>query len=198
VLHTGGTWLVRAVATIALVTWIATFLGAHLRSWRRYAAFSFLAVALSAGIVGGLKEITNVDCPWDLAEFGGDRPYVELFARRPESLPRAACFPGAHAASGFALVFGYFLLRDVARRRAYWALLGALLVGLSFSIGQEARGAHFLSHDVTSAAIVWFTQLLLYIAILKPVAGKRCAIDFDTVASHGRKISGEFRRKSGR
>jgi hypothetical protein len=37
-----------------------------------------------------------------------------------------------------------------------------------FSIGQEARGAHFVSHDLTAAAIVWFTQLLLYSWILAP------------------------------
>jgi membrane-associated PAP2 superfamily phosphatase len=166
ILHEGGRWLVRGIAAVALATWIATFVAARLRTWRRNAGFSFLAVALSAGIVGALKAITDVDCPWDLAEFGGDRPYVELFASRPEMLPHAACFPGAHAASGFALVFGYFLLRERAPRGARWAFLTALLVGTAFSFGQEARGAHFLSHDVTSAAIVWFTQLMLYVRIL--------------------------------
>jgi membrane-associated PAP2 superfamily phosphatase len=35
-------------------------------------------------------------------------------------------------------------------------------VGLAFSIGQEARGAHFFSHDLSAAAIVWFLQLGLY------------------------------------
>ena len=38
----------------------------------------------------------------------------------------------------------------------------AIALGAAFSIGQEARGAHFLSHDLTSAAIVWFVQLGLY------------------------------------
>ena len=41
-------------------------------------------------------------------------------------------------------------------------LAAAIAVGIAFSIGQEARGAHFLSHDLTSAAIVWFVQLGLY------------------------------------
>ena len=41
-------------------------------------------------------------------------------------------------------------------------LAAAIAVGITFSIGQEARGAHFLSHDLTSAAIVWFVQLGLY------------------------------------
>lgn len=168
VIHTGGRSLVRVVAAAALVAWIATFFSERFRPWRRRAGFAFLAIALSTGIVGGLKAVTNVDCPWDLAEFGGDRPYVELFADRPDSLPHAKCFPGAHASSGFALVFGYFLLRGRRRRWARWALVGALCVGVIFSIGQEARGAHFLSHDLTAAAIVWFTQLLLYARLLAP------------------------------
>jgi membrane-associated PAP2 superfamily phosphatase len=166
VIHTGGRTLVRAVAAVLLIAWATTFFSKRFRPWRRRAGFAFLAVALSVGIVGGLKAITNVDCPWDLAEFGGKRPYVALFADRPDSLPHAQCFPGAHASSGFSLVFLYFLLRGRHRRRARWALMGAVAVGVIFSIGQEARGAHFVSHDLTAAAIVWFAQLLLYVWIL--------------------------------
>jgi membrane-associated PAP2 superfamily phosphatase len=56
-------------------------------------------------------------------------------------------------------------LRDRSRRLAGWALTIALAVGVAFSIGQEARGAHFLSHDLTAAALVWFVQLLLYVRL---------------------------------
>lgn len=168
VIHTGGRSLVRVIAALLLFGWLATFFGARFRPWRRRAGFAFVAVALSTGIVGALKVITNVDCPWDLAEFGGNRPYVTLFGDRPDALPHAACFPGAHASSGFALVFAYFLLRGRSRRRAYWALAGAVAIGVIFAIGQEARGAHFVSHDLTAAAIVWFTQLFLYVRILAP------------------------------
>jgi membrane-associated PAP2 superfamily phosphatase len=162
-LHSAGRWLVRLVAFAALIAWVAT-------RFRRRAAFAFLAILLATGVVGGLKTVTNVDCPWDLEEFNGDRPYVGLFADRPAGLPHARCFPGAHASSGFALMFGYFLLRDSSRRWARWALAGGLLVGLLFSLGQEARGAHFVSHDLTSAAVVWFVQLVLYRAMLVPAS----------------------------
>lgn len=161
-LHTGGRWLVRGTAAAALAIWILSFADVRLRDWRRPAGFMLLAILLSTGIAGGLKAVTNVDCPWDLAGFGGHNPYVALFADRPDALPRARCFPGAHSSSGFALVCFYFLWRDRSRRLARWALAGALAVGAAFSIGQEARGAHFLSHDLTSAAIVWFVQLALY------------------------------------
>lgn len=167
-IHDGGRWLVRAAAAGALVAWLASFAFAAVRGWRRPAGYVFLAMVLSVGIVGILKTVTNVDCPWDLAEFGGTRPYVALFAHRPADLPHAECFPGSHSASGFALVAFYFILRDRARIAARWALLAACLVGMVFSFAQEARGAHFLSHDLSSVIIIWSVQLALYAALLKP------------------------------
>jgi membrane-associated PAP2 superfamily phosphatase len=161
-LHTGGRWFVRGVAAATLLIWGCSFHVSRLRAWRRPAAYAFLSMLCATAIVGGLKAVTNVDCPWDLAGFGGDHAYVALFADRPDDLARAQCFPGAHASSGFALLCFYFGLRDRSRRAAAWALAAAITVGVAFAIGQEARGAHFLSHDLTSAAIVWFTQLAMY------------------------------------
>jgi len=161
-LHTHGRWVVRGVAAAALVLWALSFFVEKLRSWRRSSGFVLLSMLLATLIVGGLKTVTNVDCPWDLAGFGGDSPYIALFADRPDALARAQCFPGAHASSGFALMCFYFVFRDHSRRVARGMLWSALAVGIAFSIGQEARGAHFLSHDLASAAIVWFVQLGLY------------------------------------
>ena len=143
--------------------WGLSFAMSSLRPGRRGAGFIVLAMMSSTLIVGGLKSVTNVDCPWDLAGFGGHNPYVALFADRPDALSRARCFPGAHSSSGFALVCFYFVYVDRSPRLARWLLAGAIAVGVAFSIGQEARGAHFLSHDLTSAAIVWFVQLGMYV-----------------------------------
>jgi len=135
-------------------------------------AAATVAMLAATLLVGGLKVLTNVDCPWDLAGFGGHNPYIALFADRPNALPRAECFPGAHASSGFALMCFYFAFRDRSRRVARWMLAAAIVIGIAFSIGQEARGAHFLSHDLTSAAIVWFVQLALYVKLLRPRADR--------------------------
>lgn len=169
-LHSGGRWLVRGVAALALTVWGLSYKVDWLRPLRRPAGFVFLAMVLATAIVGSLKAVTNVDCPWDLAGFGGDHPYVALFADRPDSLPHARCFPGAHSSSGFALVCFYFVCRDRSQRLANWALACATAVGVAFSIGQEARGAHFLSHDLASAAIVWFVQLAMYVAYARAPA----------------------------
>jgi membrane-associated PAP2 superfamily phosphatase len=166
-LHTGGRWFIRGIAAAAIACWALSFVTMRARPWRRPAGFVVLAIVISTAVVGVLKAITNVDCPWDLAAFGGQYPYVPLLADRPEGLPHAACFPGAHASSGFALVCFYFMLRDSRPRLAAASLGIALMVGLAFSIGQEARGAHFLSHDLTSAALVWFIQLALYATLLR-------------------------------
>jgi membrane-associated PAP2 superfamily phosphatase len=170
ILHTGGRWFILSIAAAAILTWTISFIYAGARAWRRPAGFVAVSMVLSIAIVGGLKATTNVDCPWDLVGFGGQNPYVPLFADRPAALPHARCFPGAHASSGFALICFYFALRDRNSRLSRCALGVAIFIGTTFSIGQEARGAHFLSHDLVSAALVWFIQLALYFWLLQPAA----------------------------
>jgi membrane-associated PAP2 superfamily phosphatase len=162
-LHTAGGGLIRILGGVALLSWALTFRIRRLRRWRRPLGFVVLCAALGAGAVGLLKQTTNVDCPWSLAEFGGQRPYVHLFAKRPVELPLARCFPGGHSSSGFALFALYFLWLGRSRRAARSALALALLVGGVFAFGQEARGAHFLSHDLWSAAVVWLVCLGVYV-----------------------------------
>jgi membrane-associated PAP2 superfamily phosphatase len=161
-IHGAGRWFVRGVAAATLVGWLCSLAFESLASWRRELAYVTLGMILVIVGAGLLKRVTNVDCPWDLAGFGGDRPYVSLFGDRPDSLPHAACFPGAHSSSGFALLACYFALRNRARRWANAALVAAVVIGVTFAIGQEARGAHFLSHDLASAALAWFVLVNLY------------------------------------
>jgi membrane-associated PAP2 superfamily phosphatase len=78
-------------------------------------------------------------------------------------LPHARCFPSAHASSGYSLLALYFLWLERSRRRARLGLLAGIGMGLLFGIAQQARGAHFLSHDVWSAMMVWLTCLTLYV-----------------------------------
>lgn len=166
-IHTGGARLVRLIGIGALLTFLLGFKLPRLRRWRVDAAYLTLALILVPSVVGALQIVTNVDCPRDLDLYGGDRPYVSLLGDRPDALPRAKCFPGSHASSGFALVSVYFLLRDRRPRAARRALAGAVLLGMVFSFGQQARGAHFLSHDLASAAIAWFLSLALWQIMLR-------------------------------
>ena len=160
--HEGGGMLVRAVGFAALAAWLLSWKVARFAPYRRALLYFVLALALTNGLTGLVKRFSNIDCPWDLEAFGGRFPYIGLFADRPDTLRHAACFPGTHSASGFALVALYFILRDVDRGKAWIGLAIGLGLGGVFAFAQEARGAHFLSHDLTSAAIAWFSSLALY------------------------------------
>jgi membrane-associated PAP2 superfamily phosphatase len=161
-LHRDGSWLIRTVGALAIALLASTWWRPDLRELRRPAWFLVLSMALSIGLVGLLKAVTNVDCPRDLTEFGGAFPFIHLFEHRPEALRQAHCFPAAHASSGYALLALYFVLRERSRKGARLGLAAGLVFGLVFGIAQQARGAHFVSHDVWSAMLVWTVSLSLY------------------------------------
>lgn len=177
IIHSGGRWLVRVVVLAALALWAASFVLPGVEPWRRELTFIVVGMFAVILITGLLKRTTNIDCPWSLEGFGGTRPYITLFGDRPDALPHAACFPGAHSGSGFALLALYFALRERARRWAIAALVATLIVGATFAIGQEARGAHFLSHDVASAVLAWLVLVGLDAWLLAPRQRYRRAIE---------------------
>jgi membrane-associated PAP2 superfamily phosphatase len=162
VIHHDGALLVRGLAAGSLVLWATTFLRPQWHTLRRPAIYFFLSLGLSIGVVGLLKALTNVDCPRDLSEFGGAFPFIHLFEHRPDVLRHARCFPAAHASSGYALVALYFALCERSRWASRLGLAAGLCMGLIFGIAQQARGAHFVSHDVWSAWLVWTISLSLY------------------------------------
>ena len=158
----------RALGIFALFALLASYVPALAARWpalvvhRRPLGYFVACMALVPLLVGGLKQVTNIDCPWDLERYGGTRPFVHIFEDRPDELPRAACFPGAHSSSGFALLCLYFLGWRVGRAHALAGLAVGLLVGVTFSLAQQSRGAHLLSHDLWSGFIAWAMCFTLY------------------------------------
>ena len=161
-LHRQGVWLLRSVVLVAIALCVLSLRNQALSICRRPAAYVAIAGILSVGTIGLLKVVTNVHCPWSLHEFGGVQPYLHLFDPRPAGLRRGACFPASHASSGYALMALHFAFRDRNRRLAHAALTAGIVVGLVFGIAQQSRGAHFVSHDVWSAFLVWFICLGVY------------------------------------
>lgn len=166
-LHRAERVLPQTAGGGALLLWLASFAVPPARSLRRGALYVALCFALGPGLVMLGKRVSNVDCPWDLARYGGDRPEVGLFDDRPDALPPAQCFPSGHASGAYAFFAFYFLLRRHRRRAAPAVLAGAVALGLAFGLTQWARGAHFVSHDLWSAAICWNVCLLLAAACLR-------------------------------
>lgn len=176
-IHRDGDWLVRTIIAMTIAACLASFRFTRFARWRRELIFALAGMLTVVALVGALKAVTNVDCPWDLEGFGGHRPYTGLFGHRPDGLPHAQCFPGGHSGSAFALMAVYFSLRNRARRAARIALASAVALGVIFAFGQEARGAHFLAHDLTSAAIAWFVLVGLYSKTLAQDANSRLQIE---------------------
>lgn len=134
-----------------------------------------LSVVERAGIVGGtllallaiiwLKLASHTSCPWDLSEFGGTATYVSHWNWRLRDGGGGHCFPGGHASTGFALVAGYFGLREKAPRAARVWLAAALVTGLGLGLVQQIRGAHFTSHNLWTAWICWTVAGLVHMAL---------------------------------
>lgn len=162
VMHTGGRRLMIAVALVVVATWLLSLRVRRLHEWRRLLGYLLICVLLSVTVVNLGKRGTNVDCPWDLDGYGGTRAYFGLLQDKPQDLPIGHCFPGGHSSGGFA----WFALFFVGRRRGYrpaWLLLTpAGTIGMVFAVDQWIRGAHFPSHDLTTAYLCWMLALAIY------------------------------------
>ena len=163
VFHDLGNRLILCIALGAFAVFLLGFFVHRLRSLRRAAIYVAICIGLAAALAAVAKQTTNMDCPWSLERYGGERPYVSLLSDRPDVLPRGACFPGAHSVGAFALFAFYFVWHRSNPRRAGAALSGATLLGIMYAGTQWARGAHFVSHDIWSALLAWLVCLACYL-----------------------------------
>jgi membrane-associated PAP2 superfamily phosphatase len=145
-------------------TLIATIISFTKNLFPRYRK-GLLIVTLSLIILpGGIaligKNLTNVQCPDDLNHFAGKIPYVKLFEHYPLNpnspdgkWPRGKCFPAGHASGGFALLSLVCLFRT--RRNKVLAFILAMSMGWTMGLYQMLRGAHFLSHQLTTMILAF-------------------------------------------
>ncbi|WP_295477903.1 phosphatase PAP2 family protein [uncultured Pseudomonas sp.] len=162
VLHDRAKQVVIILAVLFAVGFAASWVVASLRPWRRTLGYIVLAMGLSTGIITPLKNLTQVQCPWSLSDFGGVETHTPLLSHRAPSLKPGLCWPGGHAATGFSLLALFFALRDRKPRAARVALAVALGLGVLFSLGRMMQGAHFLSHNVWTLLIDWLICLACY------------------------------------
>ncbi len=123
---------------------------------RRGLWIAFLTLAAVPALAGWGKATTNVFCPSEVRRYGGDAPYVKVFEHYPSGdrpARRGRGFPAGHASGGFALM-GLAWLRTSARWRRSTILLG-LAVGWWMGGYQMLKGAHYLSHTVTTMLLAW-------------------------------------------
>jgi len=163
-LHDGAKEVGRAVVIGLLCVALVSVWHPRLHAWCRPLWYLVVAIPMAVALVGWLKNSGWGLCPWDMARYGGDQPTgLAYFAALPGQTDTGHCFPAGHAAGGYALVALYFFLLQV---RPQWALRGLLVgiaLGLLLGFDQQLRGAHFLSHDLWTAAVCWFTSLGMYL-----------------------------------
>ena len=167
VVHVGFRNAVFALALGLLIAWGTSFRLPALAPWRRLLLFLFLSMLIGSSAVAGLKSATGKHCPYDMRDFGGNVPYMELLDPLPPGAGPGKCWPGGHASSGFCLLGFYFAGAWLGRRRwAAAALAAALVLGFGVGMARVVQGAHFLSHNVWSALICWLIALVLYELLL--------------------------------
>jgi len=168
ILHTGGQYIIYISAIFMLLCLLVSLrTSSAFHRYRRELVFLLVASISGPIIIALLKNSTHIYCPWDLALFGGDKPYVRLFDDIPNNLPIGHCFPAAHAGSGFTFISLYFFLMAVKPEYKLYGLYFGLALGFVFGAAQQVRGAHFFSHDVFALAVCWFSSLLLFILFFR-------------------------------
>lgn len=112
------------------------------------------AVILIPLVISILKKLSSQHCPWDYIRYGGF-----LLIEQLSTAPPGKCFPAGHASTGFAWMgLGLFWMPGNKKRLMLFAI--GIFFGLILGIGQQFRGAHFLSHTLWS---MWIACFLCYL-----------------------------------
>jgi len=162
IIHHRGKQGVIAFGLIVFSLIVLSFRFSRLKRWRLPMSYLLTSMAVLPAFIALWKRVSPVPCPWDLTRYGGDTVYQRTFEHIFGLTDVGHCFPAGHASGGFALVALYFAAYLYTRRPALF-LLPSLAVGWTFAFGQEARGAHFLSHDLWSLSLCWFGALGLFL-----------------------------------
>lgn len=169
------TWLLTTIAHDGLKRLVIVFvvcllvllgIGHHdprLKVYRPTIWFVIAAMAASSGLVGILKAFSHHSCPWHLTMYGGVGGIeYPLLGAIPVDAGVGKCFPGGHAAGGFALLALYFAAKAHGLRQAWHYALIGLGMGMLMGYAQMMRGAHFMSHNLWTLWWTWLVQLVIF------------------------------------
>lgn len=161
VLHDGLKWLAVLVWLGLLAGWSVLRLRGAAAELRGRLAFVLVASLLAVIAVNMARAQSAHSCPWYVADFGGSGQFFRLLDPRPEEAGPGKCLPSGHAATAFMWLA---LLPALTGARRRLTLAGVLLLGGVAGAVQVARGAHFPSHILLSAAlcalVVWICASL--------------------------------------
>ncbi|GAB0058477.1 hypothetical protein SIID45300_02826 [Candidatus Magnetaquicoccaceae bacterium FCR-1] len=155
IFYTGAKRTVALVAILTLLTLLHSWKFKTRIHLRRKLILLLVTLIVVPGTISGLKNISNVHCPWSLTRYGGDLPHVPFLATNPNDFPAkrpGKCFPAGHPSGGFAFMSLFFLLPGAWR----WVGLGTgITLGWIMGLYQMMKGAHYLSHVIVSMLLAW-------------------------------------------
>jgi len=160
VLHQGVRQVNQVVVALLLGYWLVQFLTNRRSSSHRALGMLLLSLILSFSSVALLKKYIPMECPWDLQQFGGDKAFIGLLTHRPATMAPNQCFPAGHASIGYGWMALYYFCLVVCPAKARLALCASIGLGVLLGFTQQLRGAHFISHDIATAAICWLVASL--------------------------------------
>lgn len=154
------------VVLYAFALWLLWMMATPDRSpaWltRRRAAYLFISMAVISIVCVQLRAVSQMATPRDLKVYGAIAPsawdHLLLFDAKPANYPSHA-FPAGHASGGFALLSLAFAWTSASSRRRGF-LIGCVYGG-TMGLYQLARGEHFLSHTLATAALAWLIAACL-------------------------------------
>lgn len=167
-LHDGGK---RVADLVLLMLFLRLLWPGSSGPGRRERGYWLLVVLACILLVQLLKRMSDTSCPWSLAEFGGQVPYVPHWKWWDRDGGPGSCFPSGHAVAAFGFLPHHFLWRTRSPTAARAWLMAIGVAGLLFGAAQLVRGAHFVSHTLWTAWLCWVLALLA--ARLAPVAARR-------------------------
>lgn len=173
VLHAKVQTLSYASYAVIVVSAIACRLFPRCGRVRQDLAYVAVSYTICVSIVAIMKKMLPIPCPWDLQRYGGALAAGGWLDWQP-GVQVKGCFPSGHATGGYTMCAWYFLARARGWRHAPALLAIAGAAGLTLGIVQQLRGAHFLSHDITCAALCWAVADGLAAQMLTP-AGRTAA-----------------------
>ena len=149
--------LIILVYVSFFIIWLASFKVEKLKPVRWTYGYFFCMVILSTSIIGLLKSQSAHACPWNITIPTSQGFFWDF------SASKGHCFPGGHASTGFALMTGYAVFRQSDKKRAYFFLVSGCILGFAMGWAQMMRGAHFLSHNLWTAWIIWLVNVVFYL-----------------------------------
>lgn len=164
VLHQWVRALNQGMILLLLVLWSwRHFIQSVRGKQQRAFGLLLLSLLLSFATVAWLKRLLPMQCPWDLQQFGGQSAFWGLFDTDPNTAGANQCFPAGHASIGFAWLALYYYWLALKPQSASRGIAIGLTLGLLLGFVQQLRGAHFISHDIASAAVCWTVSTVIYL-----------------------------------